>query len=259
MGRHKMIRGICRLCSENTDLSFEHVPPKVTFNKNTTFKSVPFDDYIKTQNPLKNPLKGKTKQGGIGYNSFCRKCNSFLGSNYVHAYEKWVKSGYMVLSKNEIVQRNYRINEIEPLKILKHIISMFLAINKEWYLKSYPELAEFVLDTKSKKLPNEYRVFSYLNKDGNVRYMHHTVVGNFKIGKPINCSEIAFPPYGYVITFGFDENINYLTDITGFKNYDFGQIDSLSFDMFQLPTYLPFPLDYRRKDEIEKNIEAGTE
>ena len=174
-----MIKGTCRLCNENTDLSFEHVPPKVTFNKNTKFVSVSFEEYIKTENPLKNPPKGKTKQGGVGYNSFCRKCNSFLGSNYVPAYEKWVKSGYMVLSKSEFSQTSYRINEIEPLKILKQIISMFLAINKEWYLKSYPELAEFVSDPNSQHLPDKYRVFSYLNKAGNIRYMHHTVVGNF--------------------------------------------------------------------------------
>lgn len=252
-----MTKGICRLCGDNTDLSFEHVPPKVAFNKNTKYVSVAFDDYIKNENPLKNPIKGKTKQGGVGYNSLCIDCNSFLGRNYVPAYEKWVKGGYSVLGNSEFGVVRYSINDIEPLKILKQIVSMFLAINKEWYLESYPELSKFVLNPNEKNLPEKYRIFSYLNKDGNIRYMHHTVVGNFGRGKPINCSEISFPPYGYVLTIDSDDNINQLNDITGFKNFELNQKQTLNMAMFQLPTHLTIPLDYRGKDQIEKAIEQG--
>ena len=85
-----MINGICRLCGHKTNLSFEHVPPKVTNNKNTRYTSLSLEEYFKSENPLELKSKGKIKQGGIGYNSFCRKCNSFLGTNYVPAYEKWV-------------------------------------------------------------------------------------------------------------------------------------------------------------------------
>lgn len=253
-----MINGICRLCGQKTNLSFEHVPPKVTNNKNTRYTSLPLEEYFKSENPLESKPKGKIKQGGIGYNSFCRKCNSFLGSNYVPAYEKWVKAGYQVLSKHEISQVKYQVYEIEPLKILKHIISMFLAINKDWYLESYPELSEFILNVNSKTLPDKYRVFTYLNKDGNIRYMHHTIVGDFTSGKPINCSEITYPPYGYVITFdNTDKKIQYLTDITEFKNFEINKKHTLNFNMFQLPTHLNIPLDYRVKDKIKMDIEKG--
>jgi hypothetical protein len=259
MARHKMIKGICKLCSQNTDLSFEHVPPKVTNNKNTKYVSIPLEEYYKIDNLLETNPKGKIKQGGIGYNSFCRNCNSFLGTNYVPAYEKWVRAGYQLLSNSEISYIRYQITEIEPLKILKHIISMFLAINDNWYLESYPELAEFVSNTTSNVLPEKFRVFTYLNKDGNIRYMKHQTVGDFSNGYIINCSEITFPPYGFILTLDYsNQNIKNLTDITGFKTLGNNNKLLMNFDMYQLPTHINIPMDYRTKKEIAIAIEKGS-
>lgn len=84
-----MQRGNCRLCTKFGQLTYEHVPPRVTFNKHTRFKSVPFMDYIKEPNPLESKFKGKTEQGGIGYYSLCSTCNSFLGRTYVTDYQKY--------------------------------------------------------------------------------------------------------------------------------------------------------------------------
>lgn len=252
-----MINGICRLCGKETDLSFEHVPPRTTFNKNTRYTSVDFEDYIKTKNPLKNPPKGKIKQGGIGYNSFCKKCNSFLGSNYVQAYKRWVQGGFEILKNTECYHHNYLLREVEPLKIFKHIISMFLAINGEWYLESYPELAEFVSNPKTRTLSSRFRVFTYLTRAEKLRYMGHVAHGNFALGTSIKCSEIAFPPYGYVLTIDFEGPIEFLNDITKFKDFEINMTKNLKINMFQLPTYMPFPLDYRTKDQLEKDIEKN--
>ncbi len=254
-----MIKGICRLCGEDTDLSFEHVPPKTASNKNTKYTSVDFEDYIKIKDPLKEKPKGQIKQGGIGYNSFCKRCNSFLGSHYVPAYKRWVQGGFEILKDTEFYPHKYLIKEVEPLKILKHIISMFLAINREWYLKSYPELAEFVQNPESKILPNRYRVFTYLTRAEKLRYMHHVVHGSLSTGVAIKCSEIAFPPYGCVITMDFDGDLKYLNDITKFKEFDFNSTTDLTINMFQLPTYMPFPLDYRSKEKVEVDIKKGIE
>ena len=255
MGRHKMTSGICRLCGHNTKLSFEHVPPRVTFNKNTKYASVAFEEYAKTENPLKNPPKGKIMQGGVGYNSFCEQCNNFLGSEYVPAYKRWVTAGFEILQNKEFELHTYSIKEIEPQKILKQIVSMFLAINGEWYLKAYPKLSEFVVNKDSKELPDRFNIFSYLTRAENIRYMHHAVHGNFETGITINCSEIAYPPYGYVLTIDSENKIPKLTNITDFKNLN-KKID-LNIKMFQLPTYMPLPLDYRTKAQVEKGIEEG--
>ena len=249
-----MKKGICRLCGKETELSFEHVPPKVAFNRNIKFTSIDFEDYIKTENPLTESPKGKIKQGGIGYNSYCKKCNSFLGSNYVPAYARWVEGGFEILKDTENAQHTYGIKDIEPLKIIKQIISMFLAINKDWYLKSYPELAQFVSNPKTRILPKRYRIFSYLTRAENVRYMHHVTHGSFDKNQIIQCSEIAYPPYGYVLTVDFDGDIEYLNDITAFKEFEYNKKSTLNINMFQLPTYMPFPLDYRAREKLEFDI-----
>ncbi len=250
-----MTSGICRLCGQNTLLSFEHVPPRTTFNKNTKYSSIEFEDYIKTENPLKTPPKGKIKQGGIGYNSFCEKCNSFLGTEYVPAYKLWVDCGFHILQNKEFELHTYTIKNVQPQKILKQIVSMFLAINGEWFLESYPELSNFVASKDSNELPERYKIFCYLTRAENVRYMHHVIQGNFLTGSTIKCSEIAFPPYGYVLT--MDSNIQnpYLNNISEFKNLD--KTRNLEIRMFQLPTYMPLPLDYRTKEQVEKEIEKG--
>ena len=252
-----MESGICRLCGKETSLSYEHVPPKVAFNKNTKFVSVDFEEYVTAENALKNPPKGKTKQGGIGYNSFCVQCNSYLGSKYVPAYKNWAIGGMQLLNKKEEYGlHGYSIKEIEPLKVIKHIISMFLAINRETFLKSFPELASFLNSPESNELPDKYRIFMYLTRAERFRYMHYSIYGDFRAGT-VKCSEIAFPPYGYVLTFDFNGKMSYLNEITNFKKFDFGIKTSLNMVTYQLPTYMPFPLDYRSESKIQTDIDKS--
>jgi hypothetical protein len=259
MGRHKMEFGTCRLCEKETDLSFEHVPPRVAFNRKTTYLSVEFDDFIKVDNPLEEKYKGKKKQGGIGYNSLCKDCNSFLGSNYVNSYTKWTMVGKELLERGNFQIVEYTALKQEPLKLLKQILSMFLAINKEWYLKAYPEISEFVKNPESNILPDKYRVFTYLKNEGNIRYSHHGVIYKPELGGAVNCSEIAFAPYGYVLLIDFDKRLTLLNEITHFKNFALNDELDLKMKMFKLPTYGHFPLDYRNKEQYAADIKKGIE
>ncbi|MDZ4758355.1 MAG: hypothetical protein SGJ10_09480 [Bacteroidota bacterium] len=64
------------------------------YNITTTHISVPYEVWTEMDNPLEYKPKGPILQGGIGYYSLCRDCNSFLGLNYVKAYEKLVSAEY---------------------------------------------------------------------------------------------------------------------------------------------------------------------
>ncbi|WP_321310614.1 hypothetical protein [Marinifilum fragile] len=257
MARHKMKYGVCRLCGNETNLSFEHVPPRLAFNKTTKYISVPFENYIKEKDPLNNIPKGKLMQGGVGYNSLCADCNSFLGRNYVSLYQDWVQAGYQMLKVGAFEYAKFELLPQRPLFLLKQIISMFLSINDEWYLEEYPELAEFVKNPSLKELPDRYQIYTYLNNEGDIRYLKHSVAYSPELGKPVNCSEIAFPPFGYVLTIGYGMQINKLTNITGFKSYSENESVNLQLGIFKLPTYLPHPMDYRDKETIKKNIDEG--
>lgn len=102
MGREKKI-GICRLCGVKTELTFEHIPPKKSFNRNTGYTISHVGEAIEAlENESSfNPTK---KQGGIGNISLCKECNEFLGLNYVDAYTDWVKCGLYVLRTEANIQ-----------------------------------------------------------------------------------------------------------------------------------------------------------
>lgn len=237
--------GKCRICGQNKQLTFEHVPPRVTLNRTTKYVSIPFEEWSIDSKP-----KGKILQGGIGYYSLCKDCNTFLGINYVKAYEKWVISAVQLIMKYDFDFAKYIALKQEPLKIIKQIISMFLAINDDWYLDAHPELAEFVRNPLSNALPDKFQVFTYLNHKGQYRYFKYGVAHDPVLGV-ICVSEIAFPPFGYVLTYNFDGKIERLQNITHFKNYSPESKHDLDMSLHKLETNIPFcPLDYRIKTEL---------
>ncbi|EWH12977.1 hypothetical protein KLA_11600 [Cellulophaga geojensis KL-A] len=257
MGRHKMTKGICNICGIKTNLSYEHVPPKAAFNKNTKYVSIKFEDYIQSRNLMKEIPKGKTKQGGIGYNSFCEKCNNFFGANYVNAYVKWVNAGVQLLADSEFASCYFEIKNIEPLSILKQIISMFLAINDNSFSNDFKELSEFVINKESKILPEKFQIYTYLTRAERLRYMKYSAIGDLNTRQTVLCSEMAYPPFGYVLTIDSKINKKYLRNITEFKNYDFNENKDFIMSLAQLPTYTIYSLDYRSKDKLNNDIEKA--
>lgn len=163
-----MEEGNCRLCGHFGQLSFEHVPPRKTYNKTTRYTIVPFLDLVKDDNYNKK-VKGKIEQGGIGFYSLCINCNNFLGINYVNAYDQFVRTIAFVASRNDFNHFVFDILDLEVLKILKQIISMFLSINDYKFSTSNPELVKFVRDSSYNLLTDRYRVFSYINTEGQLR------------------------------------------------------------------------------------------
>lgn len=252
-----MQQGNCRLCTKFGKLTYEHVPPKVTFNKNTRFKSVPFLDYMKVPNPLDSKVKGKIEQGGVGYYSLCSNCNSFLGSYYVTDYQKYSNTFIEFARKTEFNAFHLALHGFNALNVLKQIVSMFFSINDDTFSKNHRELAEFVLDPKSNKLPSRFRVFNYLNTEGQLRNIPVMALGNLSSKGVIVATELAFPPLGHVLTIDFDGQLPYHQEITSFKNYKFDETTSFDFKIYRLPTYLPILLDYRHKEIIKKSIDES--
>lgn len=246
MGSKKKVIGICRLCGEEKELNKEHVPPRSCYNKHTTYYSIPIEESLNFKDLTKYKPIGKKEQGGVTFCSLCGDCNSFLGSQYVNSYKNWVNRGFFVLKEGDHFVYGYKLKNIEPLKILKQIISMFLSINSDWYLKSYPELSEFVLNSNSQDLPDKFKVYSYLNNEGVFRHIPH-MTKRFQNGVILNCTEITYPPYGYVLTIDNKSKMK-LTDITFFKDYSLGDKVDISLEMVKLPTFNHNILEYPPKE-----------
>lgn len=254
----KKQNGVCRLCHIETELTFEHIPPRSAFNKKTRYQSVPFLDAMKMEDPLNGKPKGKLNQGGVGFHSYCEKCNNFLGLEYVNAYKDWAQLGAYLLSKPEATSCHFKAEKMLPNEILKQIISMFIAINEPWYGEAHPELLDFVKNPDSIELHEKYRIFAYLKRPGQIRYLPFLVQGSFSQRKPVTLSEIAYKPFGYIMTYGDNSERSSMVDITCFKNAKPKKETVIEMNINIFDTHIPLPMDYRSAEEIEKALKNNS-
>ena len=249
----KKHKGICRLCGEYRDLTFEHIPPHSAFN----------DRYVVFQT-MQDMLQGysHTKfRRGIGDYSLCESCNNLTGAWYGKAFVSWSRQGLEwlnVLKSGTSLALPYHIR---PLNVIKQIMIMALAMGPESTVSRREELRRFVLNREHKGLPAEERVYVYFNVDGKPRFASSAVVMNVKkgVGAYIR-SEVSLPPFGYCIcnlvkNRGSMPESEGLCDITWFSRFDYNVCTDVYLELPALQTHLPFPLDYRSQAEIEEQSE----
>lgn len=148
------IKGICSLCNENKNLSFEHLPPKSIGN------NVPvFIHNEKTFDPNSEYYKRRIKQNkGFGFYSLCETCNNFLGGTYVNDFTCFIE----LLKKVRNNPGKTVIKKVKPLNIIKQIYAICISINyKNGFHK---ELSKLVLK-KNLKPKKKYKIFvTYTNR-----------------------------------------------------------------------------------------------
>jgi hypothetical protein len=253
MSRRKMQNGICRICKRRTELSFEHIPPKAAFNKYTKFRSIPFLEYVENSHKEDYKPTAKLQQGGLGEYCLCRSCNSFLGNNYVPEYFKMTQIGISVFKNKTFEKVIFTTENISPLRFLKQVLAMFICINDSNFTDKEQELLTLIKDTKEKNLPSKFRVFMYLNNVGQFRNLTKMFTNTHGY-----VNELTFPPFGFVLS--MDTNYLFpLTEITHFKNLDESYKGEVRFELLNLPTHLPFPVDYRTQEEINETIRKNKE
>lgn len=245
--------GKCKLCLEDKELNFEHIPPRSAFNKETRYYSLNGAKYFQNwRDYVINKKKPGTQkqQGGMGDFSFCFECNNFLGSNYVRTYKEFAHIAMAIIQDagEEAKALKFNISDINTLKFLKQIVAIFIASNKHSFTESYSELLEFVTSEGAFKLNDRFRFYMYLNNKGINRsgeMMFTNTVG-------ILC-EFSYPPFGFVLNIDNPNRIMELSEITNFKYYKGDKPDDdLFITLNKYPTYSPFPLDYRSLEEFKK-------
>lgn len=252
MARRKSVNGKCHLCGAIGKLSYEHVPPKKAYNEG--------DYYIIEQDDLweswdVDTAKKIKKQGGIGFNTLCVRCNNNTGSWYGREFVSWSRQAMGLLYKANKKPTLFYPQYIFPLRVIKQIITMFFSVNTDFFQELYPELQRFVLNKEEKYLDKKYKVYGYYNIEGNPRYMGYTAVGDVTSSEIIHMSEIAYPPFGYVLTMNSKTPDSRLVDITDFSHYSYNEWLDVNVKFPVLPTHIQMsPADYRSKDEIMQAI-----
>ena len=243
--------GICNLCGFVKPLNYEHVPPQAAMN-GYRFLKVTADEYWYGIHQGKK-IGFPPLQGGHGIYSLCKECNSRCGGDYGKAFVNWSRQGYENYPQMKDEGGLVFFNDIRPLRILKQVASMFVAMsmNHPTFRERHMPLVEFVYNKESRWLPPIYRFWVYYVAPGPVRITASLAGVLSTEGKGMyNGIEIAYPPFGYVMTFDKPPLDAPLTEITGLKNYRYWDRTYLVTRINKLPCHGPMMGDYRRLGEV---------
>lgn len=256
MARRK-VRGVCRICGTEGQLTFEHVPPRAAFNDRPVILAkaeAAFD--LGPDDPFP---RGRIQQRGSGAYTLCGPCNNNTGAWYGNHFAAWCGQGMEIMAYSGGRASLFHLHYVFPLSIIKQILVMFFSVNGEAFHTKHPELVRFVLDRDRKYLPPKYRVFVYFMKAGRPRSTGVAGSYNVRTGKVITLSEFSFPPFGYVLTFGSDPPDERLFEISHFSRYAYGEFVVMDLQLPALPSHMAFPGDYRTKDEIYRDAARNQE
>ena len=247
--------GTCHICGSHGELSFEHVPPKSAFND----KPVLIADFDKLiGRPPGQEYRGRVQQKGAGAYTLCERCNSVTGKWYVPAFANWCYQAMAILIQSKGKPTLYYYHWLHPLRVIKQVLVMFFSANGVEYSAKHPELVDFVLNRDRKYLPPMYRIFVYYNVEGMMRSTGIIAHWNTRFGRSVVSSELSFPPFGYVQTFGRAPLEPRLFEISHFADYGYYDWEPIELRLPVLPTHSPFAGDYRNLEQWKADYARDT-
>jgi hypothetical protein len=259
----RLREGICCLCGQAGQLSFEHVPPRAAFNNSLAIRCRG-DEWLRDKGAMPWDVRGRhyqQQQSGTGEHSLCPKCNNDTGAwyakDYAHFAECVVQSLGTADSDHIAGGRMLRVSfrDIYPLRIVKEIVAMFATVNGPAFHVAEPDLCALVLGRGRRGIdPERYRLGVYA-LSGTIRRwtgMSSLLYAGSNGSNDVRVvSELSAVPCGFVLECRPHGPEPRFLDITGFAN-QFTYDDTASFDapvpVFENNTMLP--LDYRTKGEI---------
>lgn len=146
-------------------LSYEHIPPKSLGNSKPA-KAYSVVDLAEQTHSLNQAnatgLRYVQQQRGIGFQTICRTCNTYLGQHYVKAFTGCIEELGTLLREPDDGQGYSGIylkgHGVPLLAFFKHVISNFCSTTQPG---SMLDCREFLLDCKSNAFPERYRLFMF--------------------------------------------------------------------------------------------------
>ena len=130
-------QGKSKICGQYKNLTFEHVPPKSTFNYRPVKLVNGFELLSEDRLPWDTSgLNGKIQQKGKGDYYLCADCNNKTGAWYIPYYQEFVIGIYKALIGIDLSQvggLEIKTDKLRPLAIIKQILVMFCDINNDCF------------------------------------------------------------------------------------------------------------------------------
>ncbi len=251
--------GECCICGCVGKLTFEHVPPEAAFNDRRVFQAK-IEELLGGKWTPGTPItRGKYVQRGAGRHSLCAKCNNNTGAWYGTAYIDFARQAMILLHRsNGKLSLAYPYG-IFPLRVMKQIVVMFFSACGPGLRKAHPDLVKFVLDRERRLLPKDIHIWAYLNDPVESTSTRQSgITGLMSLGGDLHVfSEIAFPPFGLIMSFKAEPVHKGLCDITHFGHSSINTWDVVFLKLPVFPVVSFFPGDFRTVDELKKTVEEN--
>lgn len=257
------------MCRENPADSFEHVPPRRALNDQPTHV-YGLMDWLAREDGA--PLTGgRIDQRGAGGLYLCQRCNNNTGSWYGKELAVAASSGARILREanldelDQLLDHRYAAVTFKqshtgphPLRFIKQVVTMLLAVSPVTFSDANPDLGEFVLDRERTGLDPKYQFYLALFAGPNARTVGGAVALDVYTGHSIFMVEVAYPPYAYLMTVGADTNEAIPTvNITEFVTVGYDQRADVELEMLVGFGHQPMPADYRTTAMIERDREQN--
>jgi hypothetical protein len=251
--------GKCCICGSTGKLTFEHVPPRAAFNEHRVFEA----DIKKLMEGKwglgEKPTEGAYKQKGAGRYSLCGKCNNDTGAWYGESYVQVAKQAMLLLYRSRGNLSLAYPYAMYPLRFLKQVVTMFFSACGPSLQEGEPDLVRFVLNRSSRQLPHKFQFFAYLHHPESAAMRQSGVTGVVKgPGKVHLFSEIAFPPFGLIMSIGGHPPIDHrVCEITHLNQYTYRAWEIIYMPLPVLHVTTVLPGDFRTVDEVNRDIASN--
>ena len=258
-------RESCHLCGTNeVQLTKDHIQPQCAFNEKNR-RHVRLDSPLELSTLQRPAPYGKAWReiyyeiqpdrpiaGGIYRRTQCEQCNGLLGEYYDAHLGQFCHDAVanLKLGNIHIVQKTYRQTIRYPLSLLKRILAMFFSINGSNFVHAQPELSKFIREPENRELPPRFHVFVGYNTNDMVSHIPYQV--RARIGTGIHCqfSQIAHPPFVYLLAIDSPRPDSRLVEFTRFTQYAYGEEANIEEEFVVMPTNNCFAGDFRREGKV---------
>jgi hypothetical protein len=265
----------CRVCGAAGPLTFEHVPPRSTFNRRRA-EIGGIEDWFKREEQGLQTKRGVIQQRGSGFYTLCEECNNRAGRLYVPEFRRWARmmaDGLFgpdgVAARFEHEERetyvHFRAEELLPARFMKQIVTMFLAQGTPEFSAAHPDLREFARDPERRGLHDSYQFYLAAFSGPMVRFVGAAATATGLFGdettKVDHFVEIAYPPFAYSMSVGSEPGTLLLPagNVTSFTTIGIDQRATVEVQMVNGYAHTPIPLDYRTQAAVERDVRLSEE
>jgi hypothetical protein len=219
----------CRICGKQGPLSYEHVPNREAYNKQTIIEHSWEDAFVRKERP-----RGRIVQRGMGKHTLCEKCNNDTGRWYGGEYTSWARACFEFLkhrtpSPVEPDKAAITLHDVYPLRFLKQVVVCFFSVTPG-LAQTHPGLVQYVLNKEERHIPEDCQFFMNFYFGPKPKLRRWPIAAKIPVlverGEliPLGAtviSEITHPPFALVLAHG--TGFEGAANITRFSECDYDQ------------------------------------